>query len=31
MANVNARWERGKSNGEKENNGKEIAMVKGRE
>jgi len=25
------RWQRGKSNGKKENNGREIAMVKGKE
>jgi hypothetical protein len=31
MANVSTQWQSGKRNEEKDNNGKEITMVKGRE
>jgi hypothetical protein len=30
MVDVHAQWQKGKNNGEKKNNGREIAMVKGR-
>jgi hypothetical protein len=31
MVDVSMQWQRGKNNGEKENNGRETTMVKGKE